>query len=657
MYRVLIPIFNKKFSTEQKRLLAEQVKKANANEVLLTFPRVLRSKDALEEQRALFMKNKAYLEEQGITVNAWMVPTVGYGGTGAKFEFDHDADTVYTRIKNLDGRLLYSYCPLDSAFTDDFIQTLKAICSTGVDFVLFEDDFTISGGKSFDFGCACPKHMELYSSMLGRKLSEEELKEALYTGGENEVRTVWQKAVRKTLGDFAAKIDREIHKEYPRVRIGLSANSSSYNIEGIALPELATVIAGNNRPFIRLTGAPYWKNAASFATNMEAIRLQADWCKNWNPDIELIAEGDTYPRPRHWIPSNYLEYYDMTLRADGKIDGILKYMIDYTSKADYETGYVERHCRNSVHYKEIERRFSGKQGVGLKVFESMMTVEKTVFTKGFTPNVLCQNGHLPTMSQEICVDNSIPTAYDDENSAVIVFGESAHHLTAEMPDRGVILDAAAALILHQKGVDVGFTQAEDARIPCAEYFRKQDDVVVCSLENPGQFYRFRLAESAEILSDFLVGAGGLGVIDGNVEDMERFPACYYYENANNQRFLVYSFVAHTARVRNGWHKGLFRHYLRQSQMIEAVERLQKHPLPAICEKNPGLYIICKKDECSMTVGLWNLLADEVISPVITLDKAYSSIDFYRCGGRMEGNQVLLQEDLSPFDFAVFTVSF
>jgi hypothetical protein len=92
-------------------------------------------------------------------------------------------------------------------------------------------------------------------------------------------------------------------------------------------------------------------------------------------------------------------------------------------------------------------------------------------------------------------------------------------------------------------------------------------------------------------------------------------------------------------------------------MIEAVERLQKHPLPAVCEGNPGLYILCKKDENSMTVGLWNLLADEVISPTITLDRDYTSIDCYRCDGRLEGNQVLMQDDLPPFGFALFTVSF
>ena len=654
-YRVLVPIFNKRFSESELLLLVEQLQAATVKEILLTFPRVLRSQKSLEQQTAIFSENKSFLEKHGLIVNAWLAPTVGYGGSKTKFAHDHDADEVYTRIKNFNGNTLYAYCPLDHDFTDDYIRTLKALCSTGVKFVLFEDDFTISGGKSYDFGCACPKHMELYRQLLGRDISYDELKQALYEGGENEIRSMWQIALRRTLVEFATKIEKEIHAEYPNVRIGLSANSSSYTLEGIALPELATIIAGSTRPFIRLTGAPYWRNAASFPTNMEAIRLQANWCKQCNPSIEIVAEGDTYPRPRHWVSANSLEHYDMSLRADGNLDGILKYMLDYTSRADYEMGYVKRHTRNAVHYDEIKRRFSGKQIVGLNVFEAMQTIEKIHFSESLTPNALCRSCHLPTMAQEFCVDNSIPTAYNDPDSASIVFGESAHFLTEEALDRGVILDATAALILHQKGVDVGMLHADTAPIPCAEYFYKENDVVSCSLEDKGVFYQFSLEATAEVLSEFLIGAPGLGVVDEDPREMPRFPACYYYENAKHQRFAVYSFVARTARVKNGWHKGLFRHYYRQTQIIDIVERLQGHPLPAVCAGHPQLYMICKTDDRSMAVGIWNPFADEVIAPVITLDRPYAGVDFYHCQGRQEENRVILQEDIPPYGFAFFTV--
>ena len=66
MYRVIVPIFNKKFTTEQLLSLVDQLQKASITEILLTFPRVLRSKQSLKEQLSLFSQNKSFLEKQGI---------------------------------------------------------------------------------------------------------------------------------------------------------------------------------------------------------------------------------------------------------------------------------------------------------------------------------------------------------------------------------------------------------------------------------------------------------------------------------------------------------------------------------------------------------------------------------------------------------------
>jgi hypothetical protein len=62
----------------------------------------------------------------------------------------------------------------------------------------------------------------------------------------------------------------------------------------------------------------------------------------------------------------------------------------------------------------------------------------------------------------------------------------------------------------------------------------------------------------------------------------------------------------------------------------------------MCYKAPQLYILCKKDESSMSVGLWNLFADSVMNPVIELDQCYNSADFYHCNGRIEGERILLE---------------
>ena len=70
---------------------------------------------------------------------------------------------------------------------------------------------------------------------------------------------------------------------------------------------------------------------------------------------------DSFPRKRpspaarlrHKTPASYLELFDMALRADGTVDGILKYVMTYYLHPDYEKGYVERHCRNKGLYAAI----------------------------------------------------------------------------------------------------------------------------------------------------------------------------------------------------------------------------------------------------------------------------------------------------------------
>ena len=62
----------------------------------------------------------------------------------------------------------------------------------------------------------------------------------------------------------------------------------------------------------------------------------------------------------------------------------------------------------------------------------------------------------------------------------------------------------------------------------------------------------------------------------------------------------------------------------------------------------------KKNENSMAVGLFNLFADSVLSPVVELDSEYSGIKFLNTNGKLEGNKVYLN-DIPPFSFAGFEV--
>lgn len=652
MYGVFIPIMNRELTDKKKKLLAEEIKRAKATEAMLVFDRIICNDEMLKEHKERFVELKKYLESEGIEVNCWLAPSIGHGGAPGSFYGNYDRNSL-TKIKFIDGEEVDAFCPLDDNFVNEFTNTIKAIIETGVEKILFEDDYTLSGGKKLaSLGCACDRHMEKFCEMVGEDIKREQLADLLLKGKGNRYRDAWLSLQGDTLREFSGKIEAFAHKINPDVRIGLSANSSSYELEGVAFPELCRIIAGKTRPFARLTGAPYWKNAMIQATNIDAIRLQAHWCGN---DIEMMSEADGYPRPRHWIPAAFLENYDMILRADGTCENILKYMIDYTSNAKYETGYIDRHVKNEKHYEEIERRFSGKKAVGLNIFENMELFRYRDFDEASLYLRGVRNGYQPTITQWMMADNSIPTCYGEKDCASAVFGENAYMVTDEMLKNGVILDAQAAKILMEKGIDIGAESFEKEGNPTCEYYVKEDDYCASALEREGKFYNFRLKDKAEVLGKFIKAGYGLAVANVDLEKCPSFPSSWYYENELGQKFMVYSFTAQTVWVSNCWVNGLFRNYYRQKQLAEGIERMQGRPLPAMCYKNPELYILCKKDESSMAVGIWNMFPDAVLDPVIHLDGEYKDIDFYNCSGRLEGNKVILDDDIAPYSFAFFTV--
>lgn len=654
LYPVWIPIMGKLYTDSEYEKILKELKRLNPDLVLWTFNRVLRNNQQLIEECENAKRAKQYFESNGFKVGAWLFPSIGYGND---FWADNDAMEVYTRIRHLrtgeDCR--GAFCPTDKAFVDDFINTLKSAVEVGFKTIMFEDDFTLMGGKFCrDLGCACERHIADFCRRAGENLTREEISEKVFTGGKNRYRDIWREMQRDTLIGFVKTIEQEIHAIDPTVRIGLSANASSYDVEGVSIAELTRVIAGNTRPFLRMTGAPYWKQALTLAPSIEAIRVQTAWCGN---GIDLMTEGDTYPRPRHWVPSAFLEHYDMILRADGASQLILKYMMDYNSAADYETGYITHHIKNKPHYEEIDRRFSNKTTVGVHLFEKDTTFADRVLDVDFPIESFPLIGYLPFASQVLLTDNSIPIAYTNSDYPIVAMGENTRYLSAEDMEKGIITDAIGAKRLMERGIDIGVLEIKKAKVPRAEYYREAQDYALVIAPNEAAFYEMQIKENAVIDSEFVlaIGNGLSGAIPGiALKDNPKYPACIKYENENRQKFMIYGFSIDTMITNNMWVPGIFRNYYRQQQLINGIKWLGK-PLPAVCTKNPELYILCKKDENSMAVGLWNNFADEILEPKIELDAEYSKADFYNCHGTLKGNTILLDKPLKAYDFAFFTV--
>jgi len=223
-----------------------------------------------------------------------------------------------------------------------------------------------------------------------------------------------------------------------------------------------------------------------------------------------------------------------------------------------------------------------------------------------------------------------------------------------------VLDATAAKLLTARGIDVGLVAWEQADAPSTEHFMPYHDIISCTLRGEALCYRFVLKEGAAVQSRFLCLPSTLGGVPNTaeLESLDSLPACYTYENASGQRFLVYSFVAQSVRYNQKEfpRPGLFRNYYRQAQLIDGIRWLQGgRPLPAVCPKNPGLYLLCRREGARLHVGIWNLFCDSVLEPRIPLDRIYGRLSCFGCSGHLEGDCVLLDGEIAPFGHVFLTL--
>lgn len=390
---------------------------------------------------------------------------------------------------------------------------------------------------------------------------------------------------------------------------------------------------------MRLIGAPYWAVRNQWGNRLqniiELVKMQKSWCKE--KDIEIFAEGDVYPRPRTQCPANYLELFDMAIRADGELDGILKYGIDYHSNAGYETGYSKRHMKNRKIYDEIHVAFKDKKACGVRVYEKMHKFADFEIPGEIECTYDVQNLFF-SIAARMMSDSSIPTVYEGYGSCGVAFDVNVNLLDEEALKRGVIIDAKGAKILQSKGIDVGILEVGKKINVEEEHFVEPKEVVRC----PVRAYDMKISDKCKILSKFTY-------TDHDKITVNEAIGSYTYKNKEGYKFLVFTFDAYFNS------ENIYRSYARSLQLKTTIENFFGTRLPAYSYGNPDFYIMTKKNKNEMAVGLWNFCVDSVLEPVIELDNTYTNISFINCKGRMAGDKILLEEIL-PFSFAGFVVS-
>lgn len=635
MYKTTIPTVVTNGHFNREKTLTE-IKRSGAQRIAIAIDREIGYSFSTPENLKLISELIAYYKENGLETLVWLGETFGHDGSPATGKLP------YRNIEFFDKGKIKAFCPLDESFKADFCTWVKNIAECGADMIMLDDDFR--QGYRGALGCCCDLHMRKIEIELGEKLTSKELKEKMFDGGKNKYRDAWMKVQRDAMNGFAKALRDTLDRINPDIRLGFCVSPGMWDCEGTDVLELAKALAGNTKPFIRPCGAPYWSynKVHSLGEIIEYQRMQFDWCKNH--DIEVFSEGDTYPRPRFETPASYLECYDTALRADGMSDGILKYSLDYVSAADYETGYIDATVSNRELYREIDKCFGNKKAIGVCPFcvpHQVENAELDFREANFLDNV--QN-LMFSSSLRMAVFNALPISYHT-GGVNIIFGENARYIDEKDLKYGNIIDIKAAKILMSRGIDVGIEEISDnggyeqagfTDVP-NEYFVDEDEYVRLSampISYP------KLKNGARVVTEYHTKT-------------TKNSGAFEYENKDGMKFLVYPFDANLAKwiCAQGW----FDSYARRRQLVRSIEWLQNKPLTVYTDGNyPRLYIQAKENESGLSVGLWNLSCDKIKNAKIKVH-CDGEAKFINCIGHKEGNDVIIDSVIYPFEFAGFTI--
>ncbi len=637
---VSIPIINS-VSTEKTRWdFIRYFEEAKVDRVFVFVDNPFENKEALAEAMALLRENLRFyanpVEENGTVHSGYEVAVWinGFGHGGALAHDKAEKTGHYTRLRGLcnGGEAGDSFCPLDPDYRRMYANFVTEVARTGAPMIMIDDDLRMAGHGPCQVACACELHMALFNEraraagLADHDYTREELAAFLFNGPATPLRKVWLDLMGDTMRDFARDMRAAVDAVDPTIRLGHCACLSTWDLDGVDSIELARIFAGNTRPFLRFIGAAYWNAHHAFRTTnlgaiIDLIRMQRAWCQENAPEIELMSEGDVYPRPRFNVPASFVESYHQVLTADGMPE-ILKYMLDYGADPNYETGYIRLHASKEIFRAQLADAFSDTEAAGIYVFEAMHKMADMDCT-GMSEGELFARFTPASVNYTSCLglpSSFVRTRY---TPTTLIFGENAKYATADILDADLILDAHAARILHERGVNVGFTTIEEMARPGTETMGMTPHTY--PVDTAGRFWSMTLRDGAHVLGTYDNGA----------------PAAYSYTRADGRKLLVYAFDMESIDFLSA--------YMKNDDRRWQVLHQQGDNLPAIIPER-GLYVLCRQSETKLTVGMWNFGMDIGLpQDKIRLNDTYKTIlPIGNASVYSMGNAAAYLEDIPPF---------
>ena len=605
MIRLDVPLMQSTLDEATRPVYLKQVKDAGAERVWIAMNRKTLFGDRTEYLKQLG-ESLRFFEDNGVECGVWMQAF----GFGDPLSYD---ECGWTRLRSLTGvsKEVDALCPEDPDFSAAYMTLVRDVARLSPRLIMLDDDLCLSVRPGI--GCFCDRHLRLLETEIGEAVQD---LPRIFTGGRNRYRDAWHKVMGDTLRRFCRKVRDTVDEIDPTIRVGFCAGYTSWDIEGTDPIELSRILAGDTAPFFRLTSAPYWVaprtdrfHGQRLSAVIENARNQIAWAKDTG--IEIFAEADSYPRPAYHCPAMLIENFDIAMHASGVKS--LKYMLDYYASPQYEEQYLKIHRRNFPLYDKIEAAFNEKTPCGVRVYRPAHRITDAILPSTLVSEKAVMRTYFSSAAAMLAC-HAIPVAYDGEGDCAMIFGDDALYYTGN--PKKVVLDVTAALILKQRGLDVGIESTSPALAPAFELF--QNETVRLDRVDPhAAFMDLTLKSGATVQSRFDTGA----------------VASFTYKN-----LLVLNFDATAVNESTP----LYCAYTRGKQLQEFFG----YPFPAIVGY-ADLYSLCAAKDKQQVTLFQNHSIDPVFDFDILLPRPCKSFSLLGAEGTLDGCRIRVTSDFLP----------
>lgn len=511
-------------------------------------------------------KWRPVFEEKGIRTGIWIGHTIGHGGGRGEGEKGRFTRLIPDTLQPLDG----CYCPMDQDFIRYYARWIAALAETGCEYIMIDDDYRL-GTHGGTFGCFCDLHLEAFAEKYGKKVSAEELIQAIRT--DLEVRNLWLDVNGKTLEDTLRVWGEAASAANPEIRMGIATAMTLYGSEGTTLENLLQAFnPGGNKPFFRTIGAPYWAGRPKdLIFVLEFNRLQLEKMK----EFECWTEGDTWNRTLACTPSTYLgAYCDGMYLADAP--GVQAYVTNYRDPRSYEPRYttemIDFTCRRKIFdsFRSSDAPFEGFEPI--VPLNSIRKLDLDTVNGGWPDKPLAVSAF---------AEFGIPQTYNNPDAPVILVGNGIGVLSDEelrdLLKRPAFIDASAAGLLYRRGFDIGAKPFEcRMELTASEFDPVSGGGSLKEIYEDGAAYGF----SRQHFTPWEL-ASSAGCVVSSLDDGT--PVVLQTESAAGVRYVIVPFnlslLAHENSTYPMWdHQFTWWNRLRAKQMRQCAEWLLGRPL-------------------------------------------------------------------------------